>query len=307
MGCSCTTEYGNTGLPIRTVIEGVTHSFMLMPTYKEDGVTLNKIDLSSLTLGADIIALTSASTPATERLYPLPKMENVTKEKTETVFETSPSNKKYRIRDGVRTNRGEFWDDATPFQFLAELQKFGCVDMSYFRIDICGNIIGYKNDADSTDEYPIPLDKSSYDAMMIFATDTTVQKLALEFEMEANFDESKFWIITTTDLGYNATTLRGLLTGNGSISNITATSADLTLVTNYGDAVTLDKVVGLAPTAFALWNDFLTPISVAIVSADEISDGVYQLVYVAQVASDPMRVEITATGFDFADVTYLAV
>lgn len=307
LGCGCTTAYGNTGLPNKTVIEGVTYSYILMPTYKEDG-TLNKIDLSSLTLGADIKALVQASTAEINRLYPLPKMENVTKEKTETVFETAPSNKKFRIREGIRTNKGEFWDDNSPFQFMGELDKFGCTDMSYFRVDICGNLIGYKTAKDSTDLIPIPMDKSSYDTMLIFATDTTVQKLELQFEMEANFDESSFWILQSDDLGYNATTLRGLLTGDAVTSNVTTTSVDVTLTTCYGDAITLDLIVGLLPASFALFNDQTgTPVSVAIISADENPDGTYKLVYLAQTLNDAMRIEFNATGFDIADASYVAL
>ena len=90
--CSCgDPTFGNLGRP-NCVVEMKAIAFpIIVPRYKNDGTTRNSIDVTSLTMGADILALLSASIPSTDRIYPFPRCENVNpNNRTETVFETAP-------------------------------------------------------------------------------------------------------------------------------------------------------------------------------------------------------------------------
>ena len=76
--CSCDNPaFANLGRP-NCVIEMKAVAFpIIVPRFKADG-TRNTIDLTSATLGADIKALIQTSTALMERLYPFPRMENIT-------------------------------------------------------------------------------------------------------------------------------------------------------------------------------------------------------------------------------------
>ena len=49
------------------------------------------------------------------------------------------------------------------------------------------------------------------------ASDTTVQKIQLQFDTQFGFNDSMWKGITANDLGYNAQDLRGLITVNGAV------------------------------------------------------------------------------------------
>ena len=300
--CTCGGRLGATGIDNCVIQFLTTSNFILMPLTKADG-TKNFIDLSSATLGADILALTSVATAQDERIYPLPYSENVTREKAERLTESAPSGNIYNIQDGLRSNHMEFWGKNASFRFLSELEKFGCTDLGFFSVDINGTLEGFVDDNEPTKFYPIPVMPNSYYAMYQYATDTTIQKLMLDFNVQRNFDESQIYYLTAADLGYPATYLKGLIPASIAVSNITTTGVTATVSKNGMSALTKKPLTGLILADFTLFDN-TGAAAVTITGVTEGADGVYAITYAAVTGANEFTLSASATGYDIADVDY---
>lgn len=301
--CVCGGRLGATGQGNCVIQFYTTHNYILMPTYKADG-TKNFIDISTpATVGATILTLTSASTPMLERLYPLPFAEEIERPKAETTFETPASGNMYRAQEGLRQNIMKFFAQNASFSFARELKEFGCTQMSYFAVDINGTMEGYVDDADPTKFYPMPMMKGSFDQMYIYATDTTVQKLNLQFNLQRNFDETQIYYITANDLGYSATELVGLIPASIAVSNITSTGATFTVTENGMNALSQKPIEGLLNADFDVINqtDNSTVILTGLTEGDP---GVYAATYAAIVGTHTFSATANAPGYDGATTTY---
>ena len=177
--CSC----GNPSMPNLgrpdCVIEMKALAFpIIVPRYKADGTTRNSLDLTSPTLGADIKALIQTSTALLERIYPFPRCENITFERTETVYETAPSTRKYKIAGvgGVRTFKFETWGKDAVHQILRELKKIGCSDVDFYLADVGGSLWGIKDNELDTVMRGYEMATETYDSFKEYATDITTQK-----------------------------------------------------------------------------------------------------------------------------------
>jgi hypothetical protein len=301
--CVCGGRLGATGQGNCVIQFYTTHNFILMPTYKEDG-TKNFIDISNpATVGATILTLTSATTPMLERLYPLPFAENITREKTERVTETPPSGNVYNVQDGLRQNVMEFFGQNASFSFARELNEFGCTKMSYFTVDINGTLEGYVDENDPTKFYPMPMMQNTFYQMYMYATDTTIQKLQLSFNLQRNFDETQIYYITANDLGYPATDLVGLIPASIAVSDITSTGATYTVTENGNNALSQKPIEGLLLADFDLLN-VTDGTTVTITALTEGVPGVYAVTYSAVTGANTFEASATAPGYDVAPKQY---
>lgn len=296
--CVCGGRLGATGIGNCVIKFSTTHNYILMPIYNGSGAK-NFIDLSDATLGATLVELTTTATPMLERLYPLPFAENIDRTKSETTFETPPSGNKYKVQEGLRQNIMEFMDDNATFAFARELDEFGCTKMGYFAVDINGTIEGHVDDSNPNRFYPLPMMKGSFDKMVMYATDTTVQKLKLQFDLQRSFDETRNYYITSNDLGYPATELVGLIPASIVVSNITSTGATFTITENGNSPLNKRPVEGILLAAFDLLN-VTTGLSVSVTGANEISPGVYECTWVAITGANIFEITANATGYDVA-------
>ena len=303
--CTCGVSYGETGLDGCPVIGKTPHNIIIVPRYAEDG-TLNKINTSSNTLGADIQALTQFVTPAQERLYPLPFGENFVITKSDTIYETGPSGNKYKIKEGIRTIAFELWDKSSSVRMLAELKKFGCSELSYYIVDIEGKLEGYKNDVTDSEFYPYPMETSTYNAILMYATDASVQKIMLSFDQTQYFNDGKIYYLTPSDLGYSATELKGLVPIGNLVSNITTTGVTIALFKPAYSAVygTASPLGGLTLANFALYN-FTGSSPVAITGLTEQPDGTYNLSYAAVAGGNAFELTVTANGYAIPVISYV--
>ena len=298
--CTCEDQFGNTGLSGCEQIQGVAKTVILQAKYKADG-TRNTIDVTSATLGADILALTNAVTPAIERLYPLPVAENVTREMSEDVYETSPSNRRYFVQDGIRTNVFQFLGKNSAFAFLGELQKFGCSDLQFYVVDNLGVLWG--SSVVNGELQGVAIADSTYQTMLMNATDTTVQKIQLEFDTEQGFDDSTWAGITPNELGYRADELQGLIELSLTDAVITATSIVGKIGYKTSSAVNpIKSLVGLVAGDMTLTELSPTTGSVAIATAtyDAVTQ-LYTITFASQTADDVLNLKATKSRF-FLDV-----
>lgn len=303
--CTCAgTSYGNTGVDGCATIGKTPYNIIAMPKYASTGLE-NVIDLTSVTLGQDVKDLCNATTVPQSRLYPLPFAENFQITKSETIYETGPSGNKYKIKDGIRSYAFELVDKNASVRMLEQLQKFGCSEMVYFVVDIEGKIEGWKSSEASTDLHGFPMSNSTWNAILSYATDTTVQKLMISFDQSQYFNDGSIYYLTPNDLGYSATELKGLVSATATASNITTTGVKITVKKGSTDAVSGGSpIVGLLVANFTLTN-LTTNTPVVITSVVESPNGTYALSYTAVTGTHNFKVETSAIGYDVASVTYV--
>jgi hypothetical protein len=303
--CTCAgTAYGNTGVDNCEVVGKVPHNIIIMPKYGATGAE-NVIDLTSVTIGQDIKDLCLASTAHTSRMFPLPFAENFQITKSETVYETGPSGNKYKIKDGIRSFAFDLVDKNGSVRMLSQLKQFGCSDLVYFVVDIEGKIEGWKSGQNSTDLHGFPMSNSTWNAILTYATDTTVQKVMVSFDQSQYFNDGSIYYLTPTDLGYSATELKGLLSANMVTSAITTTGVTVTVKKANSIAVgTGSPIVGLLLANFTLVNQ-TTGLPVTITAVNETANGVYALTYAAVTGTHTFKLSATAIGYDIPTVSYV--
>ena len=300
--CSCGGRLGNTGIDNCVIEFKTTNNFILVSTYKADS-TKNFIDLTTpSTIGADVLALTQSTTDPLERLYPLPFAENITREKSDRTTDTAPSGNIYNVQDGLRQNHMEFYGQNASFSFARELDRFGCTQLSYYAVDVAGTLEGYVDEDEPTKFYPVPMMNNSFYQMYAYATDTTIQKLMLDFNMKRNFDETQMYYLTASDLGYPATDLVGLIPCTMTASAITTTGVTLTVLRPSQSAVATRPLTGLLAGDFSVVQSDGTPVT--ILTSTESASGVYDITYGDVIGTDTYTASAVKVGFAIADVDY---
>lgn len=288
LGCNCNMGLSNTGRPNCVPIQSVTSKMIMVPLKDSTGAD-NYIDLS--------LALPTWSTlineaDASKRWFPLPVFENVELPKADSTFDEANSGRMVFIRQGKRSFSGELWAEDSSPTLLGKLQNNRCVDFGVYLIDVNGNLVGSKV---GEGLYPIPVDNPSFDPKLMFATDTTVQKIMVAFDFDRLFDESTMYMITPTEAGVNFNTLEGLIDVN--VTNAVKTTTTLTFdaVLDYGTALNPIKFIGAVSADFDLLNE-TTGLPVTV-TAVENTDGNYTLTFTAPTTGNAMELTIAKTGF----------
>lgn len=290
VGCDCAVGLSNTGRPNCVPIQSVTSRLILVPLYTNGGVR-NGIDLS-IALPDWNIDLVNNTDPS-QRWFPIPYFENVELPKADSQFEEAASGRKAFLRQGKRSFVGELWaEDSTP-TFLGKLQASRCVEFGFFIVDVNGNLIGSQENGYL---YPIPADNASWDPKLMFATDSTIQKIMLEFDWDRLFHESTLYMITPMEAGINFNSLDGLVDIDFTNTSAAGTFDAITFdaKTYYGTA--LNKVV----FAGADENDFALTINgvvESILTATENTPGNYTITFAAQSGGDVAVVSVDKLGF----------
>ncbi len=302
--CSCTSpQFPNLGRPKCVIRKKKTSFIGIMSRYKADG-TENVIDATSATLGADIRALIQASTPALERLYLFPKLEEVTYDRTDTAYQTVASGRKFKLdgEGGVRSFSGMLMGDDAVEAIARQLQTLGCTEFVAFEFTTDGNIWGVMDDVTSGELRGYHIETETFDAFIQRAMDGATNAIAVSFDFEDDQDFVNSYAITAGELGYRATTLRPLVGATCVAEEATASTMIATVTTDFGSAVTANPVVGLLTANFTVTADGV-PVTV---SATETADGVYTLTFTDGDidTADVVVVAVSATGYDVESGTF---
>ena len=293
IGCDCNAGLANTGRPGCVPLFSIVSSMILVPLTANDG-TKNRIDLNAVLVPVweDLVNEPDAS----KRWFPLAPFENVELAKADSQFEESASGKKAFLRQGVRSFMGELWaEDSTPTT-LGKLQKSRCVDFGVYFVDVNGNLIGSEVNGFL---YPIPVDNASWDPKFGFATDSTVQKIMLGFDLDRLFDESTMYQITPDEAGINFTSLSGLLdvlfTNEVGAPTFDSVTFDAKLC--FGTA--LNKILYTGATALLDWTLYNDSAAAAIVVTGVLEgpDGTYTVSFAAQATTDVIDVSVSRNGY----------
>lgn len=292
LGCKCESGLSNTGTPNCVTLQSVTSKLILVPLEDSTGVR-NFVDLSSAPTVASITALINQS-DATKRWFPLPVFEKVELPKADSTFEEAPSGRKLFIKQGKRSFTGELWNGTT--QLLGKIQDNRCVEFGVYIVDVNGNLVGSK---EGTKLYPIPVDNQSFDAKMMYATDTTVQKIMVSFDFYRLFDESSLWLITASELGGDFNQFEGLLDVVLTKSSSTQTTLVVDANLDYGTALNPIKVLGLVVADFTLKNattGVAIPITTAVAGTG-VNANRYTLTFASQTLLTPLYLKVQKTGY----------
>jgi hypothetical protein len=292
LGCKCESGLSNTGTPSCVTLQSVTSKLIMVPLEDSTGAR-NFLDLTSAPTIASITALINQS-DATKRWFPLPVFEKVELPKADSTFEEAPSGRKLFIKQGKRSFTGELWNGST--QLLGKIQDNRCVEFGVYVIDVNGSLVGSK---EGTKLYPIPVDNQSFDAKMMFATDTTVQKIMVSFDFYRLFDESTMWLVTASELGGDFNQFEGLLDVELTKVSSTTTSLVIDAKLDYGTALNPIKVLGLVLADFTLKNA-TTGVTIVITNVTAGAGAFanrYTLTFATQVLLTPLLLKVQKSGY----------
>ena len=297
--CDCTDpQFPILGRP-NCVVEMQAIAFpIFVPRFKADG-TRNTIDVTSATIGADLLALIQTTTADLQRLYPSPKMENITFERTETVYETAPSTKKYKIDGvgGVYTFKGELWAKEAIHSILRELEQVGCSDLDVFFATVDGALWGIKDNETDTAMRGYEMSTETFDAFKVFAMDTSVQKINVSFDFDNTEVVANSYVVTSGELGYNSKNLAPLIPAYQVVTSASVTNLVSTVYTKANKANAGSVVKGLLAANFAVTLDGVssTPTSVTETPANS---GIYVFLMPTMTATETAVITCTSSLHD---------
>jgi len=139
-----------------------------------------------------------------------PKVVNVVAEKPDSTFQEFEDGSRIFIRQSQRSLT--FIIAKPTYAQIAAFERLRCRKSSVYLIDRNGNLLGYTNDPNilGTQFKPIPIDRNTIDAILQFATDTTVTQLRITLQFELFKEEtmvvSDFFQSNLLDLINNAPT-----------------------------------------------------------------------------------------------------
>lgn len=276
--------------------------------YKADG-TRNSIDVSSATLGADIVAKLATSTAIIERLFPTTKVRNQTVPRTDTEYETTSNGDKFKLdgQGGIYSFLFEYYEAGAAFAILRQFAKMGCTEIDMYLVTIDGNIWGTKDSDTSTDLYGYKLSKSTIDTFYSFAVPGNVGKNMFSVDVDAFECVENSYAITAQEMidtgGISGTDIVPLTAGFQTLTSPSNTTLQTVVYMSYGSAATRKPITGLTDVDFTATDVEAglpgTPLTIS--TAVESPDGTYLITVDAPMtATNLIRVEVAATGFDVA-------
>lgn len=288
--CLCGTGMNNTGVVNCVKLFKKTTGMFIVPLIANDG-TRNSLDLST---AIDMTAKIQHADPS-KRWYPVTDLKDVELPTAESRFETAKDGSKFKLADGIKSFKGTIYEAGS--MFASKLQGVSCEKYGVVLFDIDGNARGLK---DGTNLYPVEV--GGWDAIFHDASDDSVSKIMIQFDFDILLKVSRFWILSSTDLGVNPNTLSGLVDANITVGAITSTSVSISVNSDYGSgiaSVMTSPIVGLVSADFKLTRTD-TNADVPVVTATETADGVYTLTYTAITGSTvPLKVDVKpVSGFE---------
>lgn len=304
---NCATGGENTGVPCVPIIRAL-EKFIFVPTYNTLGEA-NEIDVTGGPFNAAYFAALINSTDASERWFPLPQVKNVENVRAESLMESFQDGSQAFIEQGIRHVVGLIVGaDASP-QLKGKIVSHRGNGISIYGIDKAGNLVG-KVGSTANMLAPIELESDTIDAIWQATTDTTIQKIAVSFDINISEDDSQIRILAASEMAVSIKNLRGLYDVTSTNSSISTTGATITLKTQGGTLLNPVMVEGLLITDFVSSVGGATSkvrnvddaADVTIATFSESSPGVYDLTWVAQTSGDEIIIKPLKAGFDFSAV-----
>jgi len=305
--CKCDGKFGNTGLPKGVKPFRITKKIVIVSTFDDDG-NRNSILTSDFVAGVLPATFTDGKineSDASKRWYPIAtKLKNVSHERAESINEDFDDGSLSRIRQGQKPFSGLIV--GADYVELDKLSKGSCESLSFYAIDECGNLRGTIS-SDGTELFPTKIEDGSWDPIYMEKTDTTDNKITLNFLYEVDELDSDLRMVSADATESDMKNLTGLIDILPSNQAATTTTFASDLATCYGDFNNAIVFKGRVQADFEVFNETDDPtLSTPLVidSLTENPDGTYLWTFnVAQDLSDVIVVKLApaVTGFELAE------
>jgi len=291
-----------------TTMEDV-YTFIFVPRYDANGVR-NTIDLTSATLGADMIALIQQSAANDERIYPLPRVYDFDATSTEAKYDTTTDDTKFKLSKvgEVYTYTGKLKDKDAAFRAYNEIDKNGCGDVDIWVVDKAATVWMALDDFTSTDARGVAISSSSFTASYEFATAARTNGIMFSFDLDSKDEIKKMIAITAEEHGLSVTDFAPLQPVDVALTATSSTILSMQVVNPYS-AITNNGFVGLVDAEIS-FEDTTAAAAVAGTTV-EVGLGVYTFTAgAAMTAGNTIQsaiVPISLTGYFFNPATVVAI
>ena len=287
--CECNTTIQNTGVPNKQTLGDVANKLIIVQQFADDG-SRNSIPVAQVIDQAYLDARVS-DTDASKRWYPLPAgLKNVEDVRADPITESFNDGTTVIVQEGQRTFTGLALElDSV---YFGKVESFRCKAIGVFIIDDCGNLHGSVS-ADGQNLFPFKIEKGTWDPRFIKRTDTTTQRIALNFQYDKTEQDKNIRIIQASETTGDLLNLNGLKDVNASLASATATSAFLILAMDFGTFQNKIPVSGYltADVTFSAVDSggSVVPVSNGAISETS-TDGTYAVSFDALASGDVLTV-----------------
>jgi len=303
--CSCDSALKNTGSPTCKKVFNVGVNYILVPLVANDG-TVNCIDATTTLNSAYFTALFNQADDS-KRFYPTGKLTNVTGERADSIKETFDNGTSVYIRQGVRNFAAMLIQGS--FELAAQFNANRCSTFGMFIVDADGSVLG-KKVGDDGKLYPIEIDAATFEAKMVFTTDTTIQKIMLMGQWGVLEKDDDLRMISANSItGINLANATGLMDVYATIVSTGQTAMVVKLFAKFDDIVnnypieglvTADFVSSDSGTASKIYNVTDDADVTVTVAESSTTPGTYTITYTSQTVSDVLQPKIKKNGLDGA-------
>jgi len=300
--CSCDTALKNTGSPTCKKVFGVGVNYLMVPIYANDG-TANCIDATTTLNAAYFTALFNQSDDS-KRFYPTGKLTNVTGERADSIKETFDNGTSVYIRQGIRNFAAMLVQGS--FELAAQFNANRCSTFGIFIVDADGSVLG-KKIGDDGKLYPIEIDAATFEAKMVFTTDTTIQKIMLMGQWGVLEKDDDLRMISANSItGINLANATGLMDVYVTIVSTGQTAMVVDIFAKFDDIVTNYPIEGLLTVDLASSDSGVASkiynvtddADIAATLAEGTQKGRYVIAYSSQTVSDKLQPYIKKNGLD---------
>lgn len=297
--CSCTQNPLNTGAPSGAKTVAVA-AYIYAVRLKNDSGTANSIASTDTIDQAYLQANISNPNPS-QRWYPIGNFLNVTDDRAEPNTESFSDGTSAITTQGTRSFSG--WLINASAAYLGKINSFACSKFGIYIVDVCGNLAGSIS-ADGTKLYPVAVNNSTWNALLVKKSDGAAGKVQLNFEYSQLESDKNLRQILRSEMAADVDfrELTGLIDIAPAIASSTTTEMAVALTVNFDGFLNPEKVSGFSDSDFTLYNN-TTASAVTVVSATEAPVGTYTLTYAAQTAGDVLRLSGIAQGYEIASTT----
>jgi hypothetical protein len=293
MACSCNISIENTGTAGCKNIMEVAKMPIFVSLFDKTGIR-NGIAIADV-LNEQYFTDLINEPDKLKRWYPLPLVENVEDVKADPIVEGLNSGKNIIVQEGTRMFTAVIIKESNTL--IGKLKSFGCKEFGVYFIDNDGNLVG-EISADGQTLYPIRVDNNTLDVRLIKSSDTTVQKIQVKFEFHQTSKDENLTMITADEMtSVNMLLLEGLLDVNADVIGSSATSLTVALTLDYGTFKNKIKALGWVAADFDLYN-VTDDLPISILTAPEVSDGVYNITFASQGAGDVVELTSNKDGYE---------
>lgn len=293
--CDCSVvSLGNTGEPGCVIVADIISTLILDTAVDSTGAAKERT-LADMKSFATLEPMLNA-VDGRDRLYPIINLENVENLRDDAVFFDFNSGKRSFVRDGFKNFTGVI--ENAPRELVDKLNKNKCINLGAWALDDSNQLI-YKKGSTSALGAPILIDKNTFHAKYVEATNDAPAWIMVSFQWKKSEADSEIKVIPAADLDYDSEDLYGLLDADSLYTLISTAGFTATITeTCYGNAVE-----GLLLADFTLTEISPTPgdITSNIASVTESAPGVYDFVFtVAEGSGDVLRLSALKNRYDFS-------